>query len=84
MKETWVKKHKLAYILIASPILGFTFYFYIGQPAKIPAYVVFFATILAGLASYKFLKSPLMDKIDAHIDKLFDKLRKRLGLNSES
>lgn len=65
MSKSWVRTHKLGYVLITSPIIGFVVYLEIGQP-----FSVLLAIILAGFIAYKYAL-PLADKLLDKLENIF-------------
>ena len=71
MTKPWVRRHKLAYVLIATPIIGFILYLKIGHPLE-----TLFGAVLAGFVGYKYIL-PLIDRFVDSIDAYEVKLRNR-------
>ncbi|MBI2063601.1 MAG: hypothetical protein HYT65_01245 [Candidatus Yanofskybacteria bacterium] len=71
MTKPWVRRHKLAYVLIATPILGFVLFLIIGHPLE-----TLFGVVLAGFVAYKYIL-PLADRFVDSVDAYALKLKNR-------
>lgn len=75
MAKSWLTTHKLAYVLIVTPILGFVLYLETGQPLTTS-----FGAVIGGFVAYRY-GLPFADKLVDSIDAYADKLKKRLGFS---
>lgn len=75
MSQSWVRKHRLAYVVIMTPVIAFILYWHTGKP-----FLSITASVLGSVMAYKLL-FPLADKFSDYLDNItvdfFKKIRSR-------